>query len=284
MALTNNTAFYDLLATLKATYDEREAAAIAHEALEHLTGLRKLDRIVKKDEYLTEEQQQQYELMKTDLATGKPLQYVTGVAWFMGRPFRVNNNVLIPRPETEELVSWIAGDHFKQAPEILDIGTGSACIPVSLKLALPESTIYSCDVSEGALEVAIENAGRLEAAVEFFRLDFLDKKQREVLSNFDVIVSNPPYIPQSEAANIHSNVKDHEPHLALFVPNEDPLLFYRAIADFGKTHLKANGAIYCELHADNAKDTETLFKDEGYRDIMLKTDMHGNPRMLKVSL
>jgi release factor glutamine methyltransferase len=283
MPITYNEAFYNLLAALKDIYDEREAAATAHEALEHLTGFGKLDRIVKKDERLTEEQQQQYEVMRNDLAAGKPLQYVTGVAWFMGRPFKVDNNVLIPRPETEELVSWIAKDYFKQAPEILDIGTGSGCIPISLKLALPDSTVYSCDISAGAIAVATENTGRLEADVELFQLDFLNKEQREVLSGFDIIVSNPPYIPQSEAANIHTNVKDHEPHLALFVPNDDPLLFYKAIADFGKTHLNPAGAIYCELHADHATASEELFRNKGYKNVMLKSDMHGNPRMLKVS-
>ncbi|RYD57063.1 MAG: peptide chain release factor N(5)-glutamine methyltransferase [Sphingobacteriales bacterium] len=284
MPITYNDAFYQLLAPLKLVYDEREAAAIAHEALEHLTGLKKLDRIIKKDEQLSDKQQLQYEIMKTDLAAGKPLQYVTGTAWFMGRPFKVDSNVLIPRPETEELVSWIAGDYFKQSPELLDIGTGSGCIPISLKLALPDSIIYSCDVSADALAIAEENAGRLEVEVELFQLDFLNEAQREVLSAFDVIVSNPPYIPQSEAANIHTNVKDHEPHLALFVPNDDPLLFYRAIASFGKTHLKSGGAIYCELHADHAKETEELFRSKGYGDVTLRTDMHGNPRMLKALL
>lgn len=279
--LNYNDAFYQLLPILKEVYDDREAAAIAHEVMEYVTGLSKTERIVKKMELLTQLQHTTYIAAKEALALGKPLQYVTGTAWFMNRPFIVNEHVLIPRPETEELVDWIVKDNAGKPITILDIGTGSGCIPVSLKLEMPTATITSCDISNDALLVATENAKQLNAAIHFLQLDFLDTTAQDVLPAYDVIVSNPPYIPQYEMQNMHSNVKDHEPHLALFVPDNEPLLFYKAIAAFGHTHLKEHGAIYCELHADHARQTEQMFRDEGYTDVLLRDDMHGNPRMLR---
>src|SRR5690606_17681501 len=161
-------------------------------------------------------QSRQYEAIKAALAAGKPLQYATGKAWFLNRPFMVNSHVLIPRPETEELVSWIAGDHFKAAQElhILDIGTGSGCIPISLKLVLPGAEISGCDISDDALAVAGENAKALNADVNFFRCNILDNAETDSLPVYDIIVSNPPYVPAKEIAGIADHVKNHEPHLA----------------------------------------------------------------------
>ncbi len=282
---TYSQAFYELLNKLKPLYDEQEASAIAHEVLQYITGLNKLQRIVEKDRSFTADQQQRFDNIESDLLKGKPLQYVVGSAWFMGKQYKVNEHVLIPRPETEELVQWIIDDHKSENQNItiLDIGTGSGCIPISLKSAMGEANITTCDICKDAIAVARENASDLNANISFQQLDFLNNKEWEKLERYDIIVSNPPYIPANEKDQIHSNVKDFEPHIALFVPNEDPLLFYRAIALFGKEHLKKEGSIYCELHTDHALQTELLFKDSGYKNVIIKEDLHGNKRMLKAN-
>lgn len=278
---TYATAFIDLSTALHAIYEQREAASVAHEVLEHITGATRLQRITEKDTQLKVEQQAAYESMKELLVKGTPMQYVLGKGWFMGREYVVNEHVLIPRPETEELVQWIVDDYKGKQPSVLDIGSGSGCIPVSVKLALPAATVSSIDVSEGALTTAMQNAVRLDATVSFSKCDFLDKGRWYELSCYDIIVSNPPYIPETDSHTLHTNVLDYEPHLALFVPGNDALLFYRNIAEFGLTHLNEGGSIYCELHVDFAMQTLQLFKDMGYANAEIKQDMHGNLRMLK---
>ncbi len=278
---TYSQAFYTLKGELTPMYDEREASAIAHEVMLHITRLDKLERLVQKDEEFTTEQEILFTQARIDLLKGKPLQYVTGSAWFMNREFIVNEHVLIPRPETEELVQWVVDDNKKDNISIFDIGTGSGCIPISLKLALPAAAVTTCDISEMALETAAANAKKLLANIHFIGMDILDTEQQNNTGVYDVIVSNPPYIPISERANMHSNVKDHEPEIALFVPNDDALLFYRAIAQFGKTHLAEKGSIYCELESSHAQETKALFELMGYSNVEIRKDMHGNWRMLK---
>jgi release factor glutamine methyltransferase len=240
-----------------------------------------LQRITDKDKLLTEEQGQLLAACKDKLAAGMPMQYVLGYAWFMGRRFIVNEHVLIPRPETEELVQWIADDYKETDPAILDIGTGSGCIPVSLKLLLSKAKVSAIDVSAEALEVARTNAKSLDADVVFQQMNFLDTGAWESLPQYDVIVSNPPYIPETERLTLAAHVREYEPGLALFVPGDDALLFYRHIAEFGMMHLLQEGSIYCELHVDYATATEELFKSMGYSFTELRADMHGNLRMLK---
>lgn len=278
---TYSSAFIGLCNALKALYDDREAAAIAHEVMEHITGATRLQRITDKDKSFSADQLAEYELISPLLAQGTPLQYVTGKCWFMGQEYMVNSNVLIPRPETEELVQWIADDRRKQQISILDIGTGSGCIPIALKLELPEANVSAIDVSKEALAVANSNAIAISADVTFTAFDFLNKDSWDSLGKYDVVVSNPPYIPEAEAETLHRNVRDHEPGLALFVPDNDALLFYRHIADFGLQHLNEGGAVYCELHVDFATDTKELFVSKGYTQTEVKEDMHGNLRMLK---
>jgi len=301
--LTYNEAFHQLQQALQPMYDAREAVAIADQYLTYLTNATRLDRIVQRDTLLTPEQQTQWQQAKDKLTKGAPLQYITGTTWFMNHEFHVNEHVLIPRPETEELVDWIIKDHKgHENIGILDIGTGSGCIAISLQLGLSSPTltrtndplinsqrvvntvsVHAFDISAHALAVAQKNADNLHADVSFHQLDFLDEQQWPT-EKYNIIVSNPPYIPVSEQANMHTNVKDHEPELALFVPNEDPLLFYKAIARFGKNHLNPNGTIYCELHMEHAHQTGKLFTLMGYIDVEVKDDIHGNPRMLKASL
>lgn len=278
------TAYNSLKDGLSAIYDISEATFISHEIMEHITGYGKLQRLTRKDEELTVAHQELFSNYQKQLITGKPLQYVIGHSWFMEHRYIVNDNVLIPRPETEELVQLIVDDWKKNTDiNILDIGTGSGCIPISLKLLLPKAEIDSCDISNDALDIAKQNATVLNAEVNFMQLDFLEKSKQDKLPQYDAIVSNPPYVPIEYKEQMDSNVKDFEPEVALFVPNNDPLLFYKAIAIFGKEHLKPEGAIYCELHADHALKTEQLFLAQGYTQVTIIKDMHGNLRMLKAT-
>lgn len=282
--LTYNEAFHALTIALQGTYDKQEATAIAQRYMEHITGLTYTQRLVRRDEQMEEPMQKQLEQDRVLLVAGKPLQQILGYEWFLNRKFKVNKHVLIPRPETEELVMWICDDNkSNKTLSILDIGAGSGCIPVSLKLEMPKAIVTGCDVSTEALIVARENAIALQAEVSFGQLDFLNEKEHERLGQYNVIVSNPPYIPETEAANMHANVKEYEPHIALFVPGNDPLLFYREIALFGKKHLQDNGIIYCELHVDHAMQTAELFEQTGYK-AEVRKDMHGNNRMLKATI
>ncbi|HRO42637.1 MAG TPA: peptide chain release factor N(5)-glutamine methyltransferase [Flavipsychrobacter sp.] len=275
-------AFQYLRKDLATIYDANEAVAIAHELLEYLTGLGKLERLMEKSSLLSNEQEANLENAILRLMQGEPLQYITEQQWFLGNPYRVNKHVLIPRPETEELVQWIVADwNNKGSLSILEVGTGSGCISIALKMQLPNATITSCDISENALYIARENAQRFQKEINFIALDFLDSESRSQLNHYDVIVSNPPYIPLSEKEKLDKNVKDFEPALALFVPNDDALIFYREIAFFGKTNLLPRGAIYCELHQDYATETLRLFKEMNYEDVELRKDVHNNNRMLK---
>lgn len=281
---TLSTAFYHLRGSLLPLYDEREAAAMAHEVMGHITGLNRTDRILQKEKILEGVALHQYEKSLALLVNGMPMQYVTGEAWFMGLPFTVDENVLIPRPETEELVQWIVGDYklLHDDINILDVGAGSGCIPVSLKRFLPGAAITSCDISSKALAVARKNAEKIGVSINFVCADFLDQERHVDFSVYDVIVSNPPYIPVSEEQNLHINVRKYEPSLALFVPDDDALVFYRALAVFGKSHLKQGGHLYCELDTNHATATLELFEQHGYRNAELRKDIHGNQRMLRV--
>lgn len=273
-------AYRELCQALQAVYDAGEAAAVADMYLQHFSGLSKTQRLMQRDAVMTPQQTADYKTATPRLVAGEPVQYVIGEAWFMGRQYVVNKHVLIPRPETEELVAWVAQDWERKTPSILDIGSGSGCIPISLQLALPGAVVESIDISTDALNVAKANAQKLQANVQFRHGDFLNEGDWKLLDTYDIIVSNPPYIPESEAATLHDNVRAYEPGLALFVPDGDALLFYRAIARFGKGHLKQEGAIYCELHRDHAAAAQALFKEMGYT-TELRDDLHGNPRMLK---
>lgn len=293
--LTYSEAFYGLKERLQPLYDADEATAIAHMMLEFITGLGKLDRITKKDKAFTSRQQDAYDSKSAELVSGRPVQYVIGSAWFMDREFLVSEQVLIPRPETEELVQWIIDDHKdKTKLRIVDIGSGSGCIGISLARLIPTSVITCTDISKGAVEVLktnIEwalNSAEKKAGMDNItikRLDFLNETTRnKELGRYDIIVSNPPYIPEADKKNMHSNVTKHEPHIALFVPDNDALLFYKAIAAFGKGHLRQEGYIYCELDAAHAEECKALFEEQGYNDVSIKKDINGNYRMLKAVL
>ena len=215
------------------------------------------------------------------LADGEPLQYVIGNAPFCGLQFRVDSRVLIPRPETAELVDWVAQE-CTSAGSLLDIGTGSGCIAVTLAHKQPGWKVQGWDISDGALEVARENNRQNGTGVEFRKVDILSAPACDCL--FDVIVSNPPYVLERERGQMEDTVLDHEPHTALFVPDNDPLLFYRAIADFGKKTLVPDGALYFEINPLEASDLKLMLEQAGYHNVELRSDIYGKLRMIKAIL
>jgi release factor glutamine methyltransferase len=273
-------AFTLIINTLEPLQGAREAANIAHIVMEHLTGMSKMDRIVYKDNLLLSSQEQQLKQALDALLKHEPVQYVTGKAWFYGLEFTVNSHVLIPRPETEELVEWIVKD--VQAPvKILDIGTGSGAIPIALKKELPQATVWSVDVSAGALEVAATNATQLKLDVHFEQLDVLDVKATQALPMFDIIVSNPPYIRESEKTAMEEQVVAYEPNIALFVPDNDALLFYRQIGLLAKEKLTAGGSLYFEINEAFGKEVVELLEEQGFKHVILKQDLYGKDRMVR---
>lgn len=269
---------------LTTLYDPGEAAAIGDWLLEYLTGTKRTGRISQQQKELPPEQENQLMQYLQRLLTHEPIQYVLNEAWFCGLRFYVDNNVLIPRPETEELVEWIITNCKFPISQlsILDIGSGSGCIPIALKRRLGKAEVTSVDISPGVLDVAKKNARTLGVTVDFRQLDFLDETQWAELSSYDVIVSNPPYIPQKDLAEMQRNVTEYEPATALFVPDNDPLVFYRAIAAFGKKHLNTCGTIYMEIHESLGEAVTELFKANDYKTV-LKKDMQGKDRMLKAN-
>lgn len=267
---------------LENMYDAREAAAISNRVLEFLTGKKRWQREMDNTGLSDTQVQRLYQYIR-ELSTHKPVQYVLGEAWFCGMRFFVDECVLIPRPETEELVHIIIEEQKnKQQLSILDIGTGSGCIPVSLKKKLPFADVATIDVSPEAIDVARRNASEQMAEIRFYCLDFLDKNNWASFQQYDVIVSNPPYIPANERDRISKNVADFEPGVALFVPDREALLFYKAIEDFGKMHLTTNGKIYLEVHEDFGKDVQEYFLNNGWHATLIK-DMYGKERIVTVS-
>lgn len=218
-----------------------------------------------------------------ELKKFKPLQYILGEANFYGLKFYVNEHVLIPRPETEELVHFIIHDNKMNAPAILDIGTGSGCIPIALKKNIPSAVVSSIDVSEKALNVANRNAKKNDVEILFILRDILDPLAilDQQLLKYDIIVSNPPYICNAEKNKMDKNVLDYEPHLALFVNDNDPLLFYNVICDFALKMLKTNGKLYFEINQSLASETKDLLESKGFKNVELIKDLSNNYRILR---
>ena len=211
----------------------------------------------------------------------EPIQYIQGYSDFCGLRFKVTSATLIPRPETSELVEWIASEYSGKIVNILDIGTGSGCIAISLAHKLPESNVTAWDISTAALAVAAENSRNNGTEVAFERVDILSYEPKS--AQFDIIVSNPPYIKENEKSAMHNNVLDWEPHTALFVPDSDPLLFYRTIAEKGLQMLAPNGTLYFEINRAHGAETMKMLADYGYTDIELRKDFADNDRMIKAT-
>ncbi len=275
----------NLLQNLSTIYDEREAESMTRIIFEDINFLK--HRQAK--EILNGGHLALLSKIEARLLAHEPLQYVLGEADFYGLKFKVNPHVLIPRPETEELVQWIKNDITDITPtgegkQLLDIGTGSGCIALTLQSKLPDLELSALDVSELALSIVSENAKRLGLKVKLICTDILDPKSTASLPVYDYIVSNPPYIPIKDKTDMHKNVLDHEPHLALFVEDTDPLLFYRHIALFAQTHLNTGGALYFEIHEKYAKDIQQLLMNYHFKNIILKKDIYEKNRMIRAAL
>jgi release factor glutamine methyltransferase len=279
-AMTIHEANKRLLFQLYELYDNREAANIADLVMENITGWKRIDRIVNKEVKLSAPMEEMLDRYTKELLTHKPVQYVLNEAWFGDMKFFVNEHVLIPRPETEELADLAVKEMIKNkksAGQIIDIGTGSGCIPIYIKKKLPAANVHAIDVSEEALNVAKRNATENNTAVNFALIDILNEHEWNHLPSFDLIISNPPYIPLSEKNEMPENVTGFEPHLALFVDDKDPLIFYKAIAGFAEKMLSSEGKVFVELHENLSESTAAIFNSF---ETEIKKDMQGKDRFL----
>lgn len=255
-------------------YPTEEAENLVNWLLEHHLGLRRVDMM----HFL--EEKNLPDALKLDfekLKTGEPIQYILGKGPFYGREFLVNEFTLIPRNETEELVHLIIKENPQTGLKILDIGTGTGCIPISLALEMKFPEVYGIDISGQALDVAQKNADLLKANVTFLKCDILNEFPN--VPKLDILVSNPPYVPEADKSEMHRNVLDFEPGLALFVPDEDPLLFYRVIGEKGKQLLKPGGKLYFEIHERFGSEMEDLLTGLGYKDVKVVKDLNGKERI-----
>ena len=283
--MTFEAAEQSLATALDGLYENREAATIAGMVMEFVTGKSKMDRWLQKNELLTIEDLKRLEKYSNELLTGKPVQYVLGQAWFAGLCLAVNEHTLIPRPETEELVnlcaSWAATNKIQIAPlQILEVGTGSGCIAIALQQKMPAAIITAIDISAEAIEVATINAAKYNAPIQFKTFDFLNEANWPELGGFDIIISNPPYIADIEKESMAGHVLNFEPHTALFVRDNDPLIFYSALANFGNKYLHKNGALFVEINQALGIQTQDVFEQKNYT-TLLKKDLFENDRMIE---
>ena len=273
------THFFSELQTIQ---EDSEIESFFFILTEYLHNLKRIDVSLNPDFEVSETDLQKWNVIISELKTEKPIQYITGEAWFYGLRFEVNENTLIPRPETEELVEWIVdGQKTKdkrQKVSILDIGTGSGCIPITIKKEIPNALVSAIDVSEKALEMARKNAIDNEVEVNFILQNILESES--LIEKYDIIVSNPPYVRNLEKQEIKKNVLDYEPHLALFVEDTDALLFYRKIAQLALSGLAPNGKLFFEINQYLGKETIELLENLGFKNIELRKDFVGNDRMI----
>ena len=279
--------------TLKNIQEEQEIESFFFILTEYLHNLKRVDVALNPNFELLDAEVKKWDSILAQLQQEKPIQYITGETWFYGLQFEVNENTLIPRPETEELVKWILDSQKlkdkSQKVEVLDIGTGSGCIPIALKANLSQANVSAIDVSEKALEVAKRNAQSNKVEINFIQANILEEEDLSKLpsskihhpSSYNIIVSNPPYVRNLEKQEIKKNVLDYEPHLALFVEDTDALLFYRKIAELAIKNLNPNGKLYFEINQYLGKETVVLLENIGFKNIELRKDFYGNDRMIK---
>ncbi|AYN02925.1 peptide chain release factor N(5)-glutamine methyltransferase [Flavobacterium sp. 140616W15] len=267
---------------LSGIYDVLEVESFFYLILEEKRNLKQIDLALNPDLSFSDEEIKDWNILVTELKKEIPIQYLLGKTNFYGLDFEVNPNVLIPRPETEELVEWIISNHLatqkNKSLKILDIGTGSGCIAISLAKNLSEAQVFAIDVSEGALATAKRNAISNDVSVTFLHRNILETD--DLMQEFDVIVSNPPYVRNLEKEEIKKNVLDNEPHLALFVADNNALIFYRKIAELAQKNLVKNGSLYFEINQYLGKETAELLENLGFKNIELRKDIYDNDRMI----
>lgn len=269
---------------LKAVYPQREIEGITYILLEHLLNYSKIEIQLNKNEKIEQNKFERISEALEDLKRSIPIQYIIGETEFYELRFKVNEHTLIPRQETEELVHAIISDNSVVSPKILDVGTGSGCIPIVLAHNIAGANVSSVDVSEGAIVKAKENALINEAAIRFYHRDFLRWENYSWDKDFDIIVSNPPYVKESEKELMDQNVLAYEPHTALFVDDKDPLIFYRRIAEFAKLHLKKGGKLYFEINEALGCEMIELQESLGFTSVRLMKDLNGRDRMTSAEL
>ena len=279
--------FIDGLSTI---YGSDEARSLTWLSISFVCKLERAKYLSVRQEEINSDDTEQLFKIHQKLIQGIPLQYILGETEFYDLIVKVNQSVLIPRPETEELVDWalitsriINGE--TEILKLLDIGTGSGCIAISIKKYIPLADITAIDISEAALNIARQNADLNQVEINFIQDDIFKPTNLELINTkYDLILSNPPYVTESEKDQMLDNVLNHEPHIALFVPDNDPLVFYRAIADFALNHLKINGFLFFELNEKFGKETINLLKEKGFKEIELRQDMGGKDRMIRAVL
>lgn len=260
-------------------YDVMESESFFAIALLEIKGWKRIDLAMDPDAVINDEEEERWNVVLNGLMQKRPIQYIFGKAHFYGLDFLVNENTLIPRPETEELVDWIITENSPGQIDIVDIGTGSGCIAISLAKNISEAVVTAIDVSEEALLVAKENAQTNGVTVDFLKADILSVTS--LSKKYDIIVSNPPYVRYLEKQEIKDNVLKYEPHLALFVKDNDALLFYRKIALLGQSALVEDGRLFFEINQYLGEETVALLENYGYKNIELRKDLLGNDRMIR---
>jgi release factor glutamine methyltransferase len=277
--------FIDFKQALTTVYDANEIEALTLMVISEITNLSKGQIKAFPEKEIALEQAEKLNNILPRLQTGEPIQYILGYTEFYGLPFKVTPSVLIPRPETEELVEWVLTSIDKLQTEfnILDIGTGSGCIAISLKKNMPKAQVSAIDISSGALNVAKQNAKLNEVDIDFIEADILNPSTFNLQFPIQIIISNPPYVTLNDKTQMHINVTDFEPHTALFVPEDNPLIFYEAIADFAVEKILPNGLLFLEINEGLGKETADMLKAKGFKNIELRKDMSGRDRMIKAN-
>jgi len=271
-----------MIRELSVIFPEKESESLVHFLLFSVAGIERKDISLDPERPIGEELNALLQDKLAELKEHKPVQYVTGKAYFYGLEMEVNPAVLIPRPETEELVKWVADDHKDdRGLKVLDIGTGSGCIILALGRLLNKPELTAIDISREALVMASVNAEKYAIRLDFRNVDILDENKWDQMESYDLIVSNPPYVRESEKSQMQPNVLNYEPHRALFVPDDDPLIFYRAIARFAQSRLTEGGELYLEINENLGNNVTRLLESEGFTEITLKKDLQVKDRMIR---
>lgn len=282
--MTTSSASQLLKKNLRSIYDQREAAAISSLVMENITGMTRSEQIIDPGLQLNTRQQSLFDRYSRELLQKRPVQYVLNEAWFCGLKFFVDENVLIPRPETEELVKWSVDTLQAQSaphPRVLDIGAGSGCIAIAIKKNFPSAEVYAIDISDSALEVAARNAADNSVSIQFQKADIFDPHSIMDQEAFDLVISNPPYIPMADKSTMEDHVVGYEPHLALFVDDNNHLKFYEAIAGFFVKNAMPGSFLFFETHWQYAAEIKLLLKNRSLIDVEIRKDVQGHERMIR---